>query len=297
MKKFVGYLIAGAVGLAGGLPLGWLMRKKLGEVQFQEVTEEEQTAEMIKNGDEKFLPVNKAEIKRPEDIQKAIDGLFAKPDVPDNLADSTKKAVENEQNREAGIRQMDTQKVQYFKQWKEEASDPAEKYDTRSDDIAEDSVDLPEDARQFVEEIGDDGTADPDGEDEHFGDGKPTIELAGPEDWERWESKDNGAYDCVELYWFDEDDVLSDEDGNQIESPMTYLGFDAERMFDGFDAAEGERLSGEADTRYVYNHKQHAIFKLNRRHTSFSRKRGMEEYGNDYDGDENDAEEYLRSRQ
>ena len=146
---------------------------------------------------------------------------------------------------------------------------------------------MPEDTKKFVEEIGDDGEYN---EDEHFGDGRPTIEVTGEEDWDRWSSKDDGAYDCIEVYWFVKDDVLSDEDGAAIPDAGKFLGFDVK---DIFEKTSGDR---EEDVRYVYNHSQPAIFRLIRKNVSFSRKRGMEEFGSDYDGDEDDSEDYLRSR-
>ena len=284
MKMIFKLGIAVAAGIGIGVPIGWFGRKKMAEVQFVETTEEEQEAAMIANGDGDLIPVKKEDIKRPTDIQAAIDGVFAKPDVPTDLKEKVGAEMENEKNREAGMVQMDTQKEQYFKYWKE-AEAVADQYDTRSKDLPDDVTKLPEETEQFVEEA-----AEEYNEDEHFGDGKPNIDAGSMEDWEHWESKSDGAYDCVEIWWFDKDNVLSDEDGNEIENPGKYLGFDVAEQFRMID----ERMTGNEDIRIVYNHKQHAIFKLIRRHTSFSRKRGMEEYGSDYDGD--DTEDFLRSR-
>lgn len=281
MKKIFGFLIAGTVGLGAGVPIGWFLRKKLGEVKFQEVTEEEQIKAMVENGDENLILVRKEDISRPEDIQEAIDRAFSRPDMPENLSETTKREVENEMNREAGIRQMDTQRVQYWKK-SQDPGDIVAKYDTRSDIVKEDeNVDLPKEAQEFI-----DGITEED--DEHFGDGRPTIENASEHDWEYWSRKQDGAYDCVEVYWFDEDDILSDEDGQELGNQYTFLGFEARKKF--------EEAGEDPDIRYVYNHSQPAIFKLMRRHTSFSRKRGMEEFGSEYGGDDDDSDEYLRSR-
>lgn len=289
MKGIIKMVAVFAAGLGIGVPIGWFARKKISEVQFVETTEEEQEAAMLANGDGHLIPVDKKAIQRPEDIQKAIDGIFDKPDVPENLGESTKKETENEMHREAGIRQMDTQKEQYWKKWKQDAEEIAEKYDTRSTEMSEDVTELPEETKQFVESLSDEEYD----EDEHFGDGRPTIEPASREDWERWESKDDGAYDCVKAYWFDEDDVLSDEDGAELPFSDKFLGFDPKELFNKSEPNSKD----DPDVRFVYNHKQKAIFWLIRRHTSFSRKRGMEEFGSDYDGDEDDSEDYLRSKQ
>lgn len=286
MKKMIFAVVAtAAVCLPTGFGLGWLFRKKVSEVQFVECTEEEQQAQMIANGDGNLIPVNKDAIERPVDIQQAIDGVFGKADIPEDLKEKVSEQVKREESRESGIRQMDTQKVQYMKMWKQEGEAIAEKYDTRSkeDDVTE----LPEDTKKFMDEIGE----DEDDEDAHFGDGRPPIEPADEEDWDRWESKQDGAYDCVEVYWFTEDDRLSDDESHELTNPGKFLGFDPRKMFEN-EPDEGE----DPDIRYVYNHKQPAIFKLIRRNTSFSRKRGMEEYGSDYDGDEDDSEDYIRSR-
>jgi len=287
MKKIIALAIAAASGLATGIPIGWLLRKKTAEVQFVETTDEEQRALMIANGDGELIPVapvSKDSIKRPENLQKAIDGIFMKADVPEDLKEKVGEQIENEANLEAGIRQMDTQKVQYFKQWK--AEELASQYDTRSDEVSEDVTELPLEAKEFAEEA----EQEEYDEDEHYGDGRPEIEDADENEWDRWESKKDPAYDPVVVYWFDEDDVCCDID--EIEIDDKYLGFDVKSRFMTVDPSDPDK----PDIRYVYNHKQHAIFQIIRRHTSFSRKRGMEEYGGDYDGDEDDSDEYLRSR-
>lgn len=283
MKKIFVILISAAAGLGVGVPFGWLLRKKVAEVQFVETTEEEQIAAMIANGDEHMIPVNENEIKRPIDIQKAIDGAFARAEVPEDLQATVQKDIDNEKNREAGIRQLDTQKEQYFKHWKEDAQSIAAKYDTTTKDFPDEVADLPDDVKEF---IGEGEEADED----DMATGRPNIDPTGKEDWDRWTVKPDGAYDCVEVYWFEDDDVLCDEDHEQIENPEKFVGFSVREQFEKTDGGE------EPDVRYIYNHGQRAIFKLIRKHTSFSRKRGMEEFGSDYDEDGDDSEDFLRSK-
>jgi len=291
MKKIFAIVIAALAGVGIGVPIGWNLRKKTSEVQFVETTEEEQVASMIANGDSDMIPVDKNDIPRPANIQAAIDrafdasGSFTPAEIPKDLTESVQKDIQNEMNREAGIKQMDTQKVQYFKQWKEDAKAAAAKYDTTTKELPDDITTLPDEAQKFVDEISEDDA----GEDD-MATGRPKIEPASEQDWERWSGKEDGAYDCVEIYWFDEDDVLSDEDGDEIKNPDKFIGFDVRAQFDK------EKDGSNPDIRYVFNHGQDVIFKLIRRHTSFSRKRGMEEFGSEYPDDEDDSEDYLRSR-
>lgn len=261
MKKIIGYLIAGVLGYAGGVATGYIVRKKTTEVAFEEITEEDQAKQMAAD-----------EPKEPIDIQKEINKVF------DSVPDVNARPAEKE-----GIVELDTQKVQYFKKWK--ADEAMEKYDTRTKEEPEDAVTTDEEdlEKGFDHEFLNDIREQDNGH-------HPDIEAASMEDWEHWmEQQDNGPndpeYDCVQVLWF-KDDVLTDEEGRPLENPGKYIGFDVKSKFEEIDVD----TTGDPDIRVVYNHPAGAIYQIVRKHCDYNRKRGMEEFGGEYDREDEDDE-------
>lgn len=267
MKKVIGYLIVGVVSFAGGAAAGWIARKKTAEVTFEEVTAEEQAAEIAKDMG--------VEIQRPIDIQEAIDRTFG-----------VVKEKPQEVPEESKIIQLDTQKEQYFKQWK--AEETAGKYDTRTKEEPKDVVlseeeDLEEGLDpEFLNSIAAD----------EYGRRKdgPDIEEGSMEDWDHWMGVPDGKYDPVEVWWFDEDNVLTDNEGDPLENPGKYMGFDVGQKFEEIS----EDTTGDPDIRVVYNHRYNTIYQIIRKHGSYGRKTAMEEYGDE--DDEEDRSEWIRAR-
>lgn len=249
MRKFIGYLITGAASFVTGGVVGYLFRKKTAEVTFEEVTEEEQAAAMEADG-------VRPEIKRPEYIQQAIDRTFGI---------EKKESVEKEDISSGS--QVDTQKIQYFKQWKAEES--AMENEQKNEEDLEEGID-----QELLDEIASQQPI------VHGAD----IEAATLEDWDHWLGTPDGDYDPVEVWWFDEDNVLTDEKGDPLTNPGKYMGFDVATKFAEID----EKTTGDPDIRVIYNHKENAIFQIIRKHGSYDRKTFLEEYG---DEEEEDDEE------
>lgn len=252
MKKLIGYLLVGLGGFALGAVSGYTVRKKTMETTFEEISEEEQAKQILKDAG-----------VDPIDIQEKIDTAF--------------------QTNQEKMDQLDTQKVSYFKKWK--AEEAMNNYDTTTKQEPENVVTADEDLeagidQDLLDEMVED-KADPN---------RPDIEPASIEDWEHWsemQSRDFDAdYDCVEILWF-KDGVLTDEDGKPLENPGKYIGFDIPTKFNEID----EETTGDPDVRIVYNHPKGAIYQIIRKHCDYNRKRGMEEFGSDFGGeDENDEE-------
>ena len=116
------------------------------------------------------------------------------------------------------------------------------------------------------------------------------IEEASIEDWDHWLGIQDGDFDCVEVHWYDKDNVLTDEKGNPIENPEKYIGFDVAQKFEEYSAES----TGDPDIRVIYNHNESAIFYITRIHASYDRKTAMEEYGND--GEDDDEYERIHSK-
>lgn len=264
MKKIVGYSLVAVLSFGLGAVAGWFTRKKTSEVQF-EVTDIQE-----------LNPEDSDLVYRPADVNKAIDMHF-QHDTP------VMAKVTDIQEEDDGltvhaepVMDVNTQKEQYFKKWK--AEEAVDKYDTRTKEDPEDPV-VSEDLEEGF---------DPDfiGEAEHeaFKANRPEIEPASMEDWNHWISIQDGDYDCVEVHWFTGDNVLTDEEDKPLGNPGKYMGFDVAEQF----RTVSEEMTGDPDIRIVYNHKQDAIFQIIRIPGKYNRKRGMEEFGSEYDGDGDD---------
>lgn len=272
MKKSIGYFVIGVLSFIGGSVAGWFARKKTAEVTFLEVTPEEQAEAMAEDG---YTP----EIMRPLDIQEAIDRTFgiSGREVPanDNGADT---------DGDHGLQQIDTQKERYFQQWK--ADEIARKYDTRTQEAPEQVVTTDEDEDEM--EAGLDKELLNEVERWQRGGTGATIEEGTMTDWDRWMGIPDGDYDPVEVWWFDQDDVLTDDHEQPLVNPGKFMGFDVKRKFEEIS----EETTGDPDIRVIYNHKQHAIFQIIRKHASYGSKSTMEEFGGDREDDRN----WIRSR-
>lgn len=248
MKKIFGYLIAALAGYAGGVATGYIVRKKTTEVAFEEISEEEQARQIAAD-----------EEKEPVDIVTEIDRVFGSQ--PDAEA------------------KQDTQKEQYFKKWK--ADEALGKYDTRTAEEPENAVVTDENLEEgFDEEFLQDVT------EERKTENRPDVEAASIEDWEHWERmQDDGPndpeYDCIDILWF-RDGVLTREDGDPINNPGKFIGFDVAKWFDRVD----EETTGNPDVRVIYNHRKDAIFRITRKNCAYERKGSMEEFGGEYGGED-----------
>ena len=261
MKKVVGYLAVALVSFAAGGAAGWFARKKTSEVQFEVLDIQPDQIPVDENG-------------KP-DLEKVIESHFSvvKEEKPD---------VKKDDKTEDPAQQLDTQKEQYFKKWK--AEEAMDKYDTRTKQDPEDPI---VSGVEDLEEGLDPEFLDMVQEEEIDAKTRPDIEPGSMEDWEHWDSQDgDGEYDCVTVYWFTGDGVLTDEDGDPLENPGKFMGFNVASRFEEIN----EDTTGDPDIRIIYNHKYKTIYQVIRRRGSFARKKGMEEFGSDY-RDEDDSED------
>lgn len=277
MKKLFGYLGVAIISFFGGAAAGWMARKKTAEVQFEEVSAEEQAAQIAAD----------LAAKQPVDVYEAINrtfGLDGKEKPSEAQEKASVKDADGDTDGDSTL-MMNTQKEQYFKQWKaEEAS--VRKYDTRTNEEPKNPV---------ISEEEDDLEAGIDNElvskiiDGIRIKGGPDIEAGTMDDWDHWLGEPEGQYDPVEVWWFDEDNVLTDEHGEPLENPGKYMGFDVETKFEEIS----EETTGDPDIRVIYNHKENAIFQIVRKHMSYDRKTAMEEFGDD---EEDEQADWIRTR-
>lgn len=263
MKKLVGYAVVAVVSFAGGAVFGWFGRKKTSEVKFEVVD--------IEPGDEEE-DYGLLKVPTVEETKKKIEQLFE---------NGPAKVVDIKQTNNGIEAVLDTQKEQYFKKWK--AEDAASKYDTRTKEDPENPVISEEE--DLEKGLDRDFLAEAESEVNDIPQNVPEIEPAGMEDWDHWNSKRDGEYDCVTVHWFKGDGVLTDEDGDPLQNPGKFMGFDVAARFDEIS----EETTGDPNVRVIYNHRYKTIFQIIRDSGSYARKRGMEEFGNEY-GDEEDDE-------
>ena len=264
IAKIVGVAVASFL---GGTRFGiWLQKKK--EVKFEVCTEEELDQAVSEESEQvEKIP----EITRPVDIQKMIDRTF-------EHSSDAERDTDGDSN---GLVQMDTQKEQYFQRWK--AEEIADRYDTRTKDISYSEEGFDE---SFINEI----SQPEDQESETAAAGNGVIfEPATIEDWDKWAGVQDGTYDAIQVYWYDEDNVLTDDQHEPVENPEVWVGPDIESYFNTISID----TTDDPDVRVIYNHPKKVIYQISRIHANYGQKKKLEEFGSD-DGD--DRDDYIRSR-
>ena len=262
MKKIIGYLIVAAASFTGGAFLGYYVRKKSAEAAFEEISEEEQAEQYLADQEEK--------IQRPVDIQAAINRTFG---LPDNYT-----AESDIPHEESNLVQINTQKIQYMNRRK--AEEAADKYDTRTKEDPRNPVvsDEEEDPEKDI--------------DPEFIKVCSGVEEATADDWDHWIGIQDGDYDCVEMWWYEAENVLTDEKDRRIKNPAGYLGFSVPNIFR--EPAAG--INADPDVRDMYNHDEGVIFQIVRKHESFGRQEVPEEMEEDEDDDREDDYDRIHSR-
>lgn len=155
----------------------------------------------------------------------------------------------------------------YWKRWKEGKDEtPADMYDTRSKETPDDAV----------------TTEDVDGIEEYLN-SLEDIEAGTMADWMRCMERPDGEYDPVELFWYDSDNVICDDNDEPLEDSEKHMGFDIRDQFYMID----DEMTGDPDIRVIFNHKTKTVYHITRVNASYAVKKRMEEYGSDgYDEDE-----------
>ena len=156
------------------------------------------------------------------------------------------------------------EKEAYFRLWKESN---AEQYDTRAKEPPDDVV----------------TTEDVDGIEEYLSH-LEDIEPGTMADWMEWMSKPDGEYDTVELFWYDRDNVVCDEEGDPLLDSEKFMGFDIKEEFYLAD----EESTGDPDIRVIFNHKTKTIYHITRTNSSYAEIKRMEEFGRDGYDDEDE---------
>ena len=233
MKPWIKILIGAISGFAGGFAAGFLFHKKLNDIQFEEIDEEEMAkiAEDLKVNNEEKKPASVIDkfpnvVDLPEDEDKLKQALQGKTDyikASDAAKDKAKAA-------HSAIKDYSD----------EENADGLPIYDIDEEDLDENFLEMLE------EETVEPGQMEP-----------PHIISLSEFYNERPE------YDKITIEWYDEDDVYLDENEEIIDDITTYVGSNAKNLFNKTSP------DGDPDICFVRNERYGSDYEIVRRHCSY----------------------------
>ena len=245
MSVWLKVLLGALGGFALGFASGALVVKKLNDIQFEEVSEEDLDKLLEDMGGEmKNLSSGGAEVAK-----KASDGLekvlneAAKGDV-----DKTRMAA---QGKTPFIRADDAKKQEYSKMW-----DTVKDYsnEENANDIPTEDNETEDSDENFLQTLADeivDEVEDPDINKEPY-----QITLG-----EFYE--DHRNFDKVTIDWYDGDNVVLDEQENVVDDVVGYVGCRMDKLF-------GEApLDGDPDSRFIRNERYGTDDEVIRHHKSW----------------------------
>lgn len=229
-KLWLKLLLIGLTGFGGGFAAGFFTHKKMNDVKFEEVSEEE----MAKIEER----VNAAKEKAEENKEKDIPSTEDLPEDEDKL----RMAL---QGKTPYYKADEEQKKAYEKLWNatKEYSSEENANDIPTQEDEEDSED-------------DEDTEDDIPETDEFVDPPHEIDLA-----DFW--NDRNDYDKVTINWFEPDNVWVDENEDIIPDPKSYIGMEVKDLF------ASNSPNDDPDTRFVRNDKYKSDYEITRRHRSY----------------------------
>lgn len=246
MKPWVKIFIGVVCGFAGGFAAGFLSHKKMNDVQFEEISEEEmkEIEETIQNNKKTAKEAVENVFKDP--VNEIFDGQDL-PEDPDKLRNAL-------QGKTPYIQADKDQKQQYEKMWN------AVK-DYSSEENANDIPTAPEE-----EEFDEDFLEMIEGEIVEPGSGfvEPPHQISLSDFY-----NDRPEFDKITIEWFEEDNTWLDENEEIIADISSYIGItDAADMFK-------ETPSGDdPDVRFVRNDKYGTDYEIIRHHRSYGETTG-----------------------
>ena len=230
MKPWIKILIGVVSGFAGGFASGFLFYKKMNDIQFEEVTEEEM-ADMVAQIDKE---------PKSKDVMEDISSLFDKVD-PQNT-DETRNAMQG--------------KVSYVKadqEAKERFKGTWETVKGYSDEENADSLPIdPEEGldEEFLEMI--------EQEEIEPGQMEPPHVISLSEFY-----NERPEYDKITIDWYEPDNVYLDEREEIIGDISSYVGLNASTLF------KDNGPQDDPDIRFVRNEQYGSDYEIIRHHRSY----------------------------
>lgn len=251
MKPWIKIFIGVVCGFAGGFAAGFLSHKKMNDIQFEEITEEEmkEIESTIQNSKESVKESIDQAFKAP------VKEIFEKPDLPED-PDEMRNAL---QGKTPYIQADKDRKLQYEKLWStmKEYSDEdnANKLPTEETEVGPDEENFDEEFLEMLEdEIVEPGSG--------FVEPPHTITLA---DF----YNDRPEFDKITIEWFEEDNVWVDEKEEIISDISSYIG-----MLDAPSLFKVNGPEDDPDIRFVRNDHYGTDYEIIRHHRSWKETTG-----------------------
>lgn len=253
MKPWIKILIGVVIGFGGGFASGFFTHKKLNDLKFEEVTEEEM-AEIEKD----ILEKEKAKNEEKDSVKNA-DKPFDVLDLKgETLPDDTDKLRNALQGKKPYIQADRDQKLAYEKLWnatkeysnEENANElPTEKEMAEKESPVDDEEEFDE---EFLEQIEEEAANTGAG----FVEPPHVISLA---DF----YNDRPEFDKVTISWYEPDNVWVDEREEIIPDIRSYIGLEVKSLF------ASNSYDDDPDVRFVRNEKYGSDYEIIRHHRSW----------------------------
>lgn len=248
MKLWLKILLAALGGFGGGFATGFLVHKKMNDIQFEEVSEEDLDKLLAE------MPPT-ANLAEPE--KKESDPMIRMPKELPRDPDELRKAL---QGKTPYMQADDEKKQEYSKIWNTVNSySDKENADNLPIEENEENESPKDDTEEFMENLAAEAN---DIREEPAPQKEPYLITLGEFYDERRE------YDKITLDWYDEDNVLLDEQEKRIPDPVAYVGCSMKELF-GQPPADGD-----PDSRFVRNDRYGTDYEVIRHHIKWSEASG-----------------------
>lgn len=246
MRIWLKIAISVLSGFAGGFAAGFFTHKKINDVKFEEVSEEELN-ELLNDCPE----TNLGKAVNTSNKDTSVNGLKRAEKALDRYGDDPDKLRLAMGGKTPYIDADDEKKREYSKMW-----ETTKKYSNEENanglPVEENDEDLDvmrEIDQEFYESL-DEVDEPPETTVPH------KISLG-----EFYE--EHREYDKVTIDWYDEDDVVLDEKEEIVADPNTYVGCTMKELF------KDPPVDGDPDAVYVRNDQYHSDYEIIRHHTSY----------------------------
>jgi hypothetical protein len=252
MKPWIKILIVGVLGFGGGFVSGFFVHKKLNDVKFEEISEEEM-AEIEANFKNDMKTCEELHERIQNDIKNEVEKIKSTNDLPDE-PDDIRIAL---QGKTPYIKADTDRKKAYEKMWQATKAysneENANKLPTEDIDPAEeeypDDDEYEEEAMEALEQ-------------QASGDGNSFVEpphVISLSDF----YNDRPEYDKVTIEWFEPDDVWIDEKEDFIPDIRSYIGMEVKSLF------ASNTPTDDPDVRFVRNEQYGSDYEIIRHHRSW----------------------------
>lgn len=263
MKPWIKILIGTVIGFAGGFAAGFFSHKKMNDVQFEEISEEE-----MKEIEEKIQKSKEAAEHAKESISETFakkpNKIFPDSDLPDSdLPDDPDELKLKLQKKTPYIQADSKQKMQYEKMWKAtkdySSEDNANRIPVPEEDEA-DSVGPEEDEfdDQFLEML----------EEEEVTPGSAFVDpphLIGLVEY----YNERPEFDKITINWWQGDNTWTDDNEEIIQDISSYVG-----TIDIVKEFEKDEPDEDPDIRFIRNEQYGTDYEIIRHHRGWKENTG-----------------------